>query len=430
MSKKLYGPQTAASVLNFPFDYPLIHKEFVYAMAILKKAAARGNEKAGKITPKQSARIQKACDEIMKGAHDDQFVVPALHGGAGTSVHMNVNEVIATLSDTHANDHVNASMSTNDVNPSALRIASIQLTRTLLVNVDLLIKRLDEKAKKYRGDQKLARTHMQDAVPTTFGAEFGSYRDIIRRDKKRIEQALVSMYELNMGGTAIGDGTNAPKEYSDMLYKELRSLSGIKDLRPLDNLMSGTSSDTDFHFLSSTVTQLFTDLSKIATDFRFMSSGPRGGIGEVTFKKLQPGSSIMPGKVNPIVCETMSQLYYQIAGRNLTIQLAAEGAHMELGVMLPAIVDALIVMLKIASTGVKLFAEQGVATMTVNVARGKELLEQSTAYSTLLTPRLGYDVVSEVVHEAIEKKSTLREVVVGKKLLTNAEFNRETTITN
>ncbi|MFZ2025864.1 MAG: lyase family protein [Microgenomates group bacterium] len=428
MSKKLYGPQTEASVLNFPFDYPLIHKEFVYAMVVLKKAAARGNEKVGKITAKQSARMQKACDDIVKGVHDDQFVVPALHGGAGTSVHMNVNEVIATLSNTHANDHVNASMSTNDVNPSALRIASIQLTRTLLENVDALIKTLDDKAKKHIAHRKLARTHMQDAVPTTFGAEFGSYRDIIKRDKKRIENALTSMYELNMGGTAIGDGTNAPKAYSEIVYKELRLLTGIKELRPLDNLMAGTSSDTDFHFLSSTVTQLFTDLSKIATDFRFMSSGPRGGIGEVTFKKLQPGSSIMPGKVNPIVCETMNQLYYQIAGRNLTIQLAAEGAHMELGVMLPAIVDALIVILKIATIGVKLFAEQGVKTMTVNIERGRELLEQSTAYSTLLTPKLGYDVMSEVVHEAIAKKSTLRDVIIRKKLLTNAEFDRETTI--
>lgn len=428
MSKKLYGPQTIASVENFPFDYPLIHKEFVYAMAVVKKAAARGNEKAGKITARQSARIQKACDDILKGTYDDQFVVPALHGGAGTSVHMNVNEVIATLSDTHANDHVNASMSTNDVNPSALRIASIQLTRTLLENVDLLIKKFDEKSKQHKRSQKLGRTHMQDAIPTTFGAEFGSYRDTIRRDKKRIESALSSMYELNMGGTAIGDGTNAPKSYRDTIYKELRSITGIKELRPLDNLMTGTSSDTDFHFLSSTVTQLFTDLSKIATDFRFMSSGPRGGIGEITFKELQHGSSIMPGKVNPIICETMSQLYYQIAGRNLTIQLAAEGAHMELGVMLPAIVDALIVILKIASTGVKLFAEQAVASMTVNSRRGKELLEYSTAYSTLLTPRLGYDVVSEVVHEAIEKNSTLREVVVQRKLLTDAEFDKETTI--
>lgn len=414
--------------MNFPFDYPLIHKEFVYAMALVKKAAARGNEKAGKITRQQSVRIQKACDAIMQGSHDDQFVVPALHGGAGTSVHMNVNEVVATLSETHANDHVNASMSTNDVNPSALRIAAILLTRILLANIDLLAAAFDGKAKAHRHDRKLGRTHMQDAVPTTFGAEFAAYRDIVNRDKKRIENALTSLYELNMGGTAIGDGTNAPKTYTDTVYKELRKLSGIDDLRPLDNLMAGTSSDTDFHFLSSTVTQLFTDLSKIATDLRFMSSGPRGGIGEITFKKLQPGSSIMPGKVNPIICETMNQLYYQIAGRNLTIQLAAEGAHMELGVMLPAIVDALIVILKIASTGVKLFAKRGIGTMTVNTERGKDLLEQSTAYSTLLTPKLGYDVMSEVVHEAIAQKSTLRAVIVKKKLLTDAEFDRETTI--
>lgn len=428
MNKKLYGPQTQSSIMNFPFDYPVIHKEFIYAMALVKKAAARGNEKAGKITRQQSARIQKACDAIMNGSYDDQFVVPALHGGAGTSVHMNVNEVVATLSETHANDHVNASMSTNDVNPSALRIAAILLTRILLTNIDLLGAAFDEKAKTHRHDRKLGRTHMQDAVPTTFGAEFASYRDILNRDKKRIENALTSLYELNMGGTAIGDGTNAPKIYKNTVYKELRKLSGIDDLRPLDNLMAGTSSDTDFHFLSSTVTQLFTDLSKIATDLRFMSSGPRGGIGEVTFKKLQPGSSIMPGKVNPIICETMNQLYYQIAGRNLTIQLAAEGAHMELGVMLPAIVDALIVILKVASTGVKLFAERGIGTMTVNTKRGKELLEQSTAYSTVLTPKLGYDIMSEVVHDAIAQKSTLRAVIVKKKLLTDAEFDRETTI--
>jgi aspartate ammonia-lyase len=429
MKKILFGPQTKASVENFPFDYPLIHKEFVYAAAMIKKAAARANTKAGKVTKAQSERMQKACDEILTGKYDDQFVVPALHGGAGTSVHMNVNEVVAFLSDTHANDHVNASMSTNDVNPSALKIAAIKLTRTLLENTHYLIKQLDEKAKKHIKDQKLGRTHMQDAVPTTFGAEFGSYRDTIKRDRKRVEDALVYLYELNMGGTAIGDSTNAPKTYRDTVYKELRDITGIKELKPLENLMSGTSSDTDFHFLSSAVTDLCTDLSKIATDFRFMSSGPRGSIGEIKFKKLQPGSSIMPGKVNPIICETMNQLYYQVAGRNLTIQLAAEGAHLELGVMLPAIVDALIVLLKIASTGVKLFADKGINMMVVNTERGKELLERSTAYSTLLTPRLGYDAVSQIVHEAIETNSTLREIIVKKKLLTNEEFDEATTIT-
>ncbi len=422
--RNLFGNQTKASIENFPFDYPLIHKEFIYAMVMVKKAAAKANEKAGKLTSVQTARIQKACDDILSGRYDDQFVVSALHGGAGTSVHMNVNEVIATLSNTHANDHVNASQSTNDVNPSALRIASIYLTKTVLKDVDHLVNILDEQAKRHIADHKLARTHIQDAIPTTYGAEFASYRDIIKRDKKRIEDSLVYLYELNMGGTAIGDSTNAPKEYRKTVYKELRMITSIKELKPLQNLMAGTSSSTDFCSLSGAIVALCVDLSKIATDFRFMSSGPRGGIGEITFKKLQPGSSIMPGKVNPIICETVNQIYYQAAGMNHTIQLAAEGAHLELGIMLPAIVDSIIVMLKIVSTGVKLFADKGVSMIVVNTERGKELIEGSTAYSTLLAPRLGYDAVSQVVQEAVETKTTLREVVIRKKLLTTQELDK------
>ena len=430
MKNILYGSQTIASLENFPFDYPLTHKEFVFAMVMIKKAAVVANEKAGKVTKQQSIRIQTACDEILSEKHNSQFVVPALHGGAGTSIHMNVNEVIASLSESHANDHVNASQSTNDVNPSALKIASIKLTEILLSNIDELVNQLNLKAKKHAKDQKLARTHMQDAIPTTYGAEFASYRDIIKRDKKRIEEALTYLFELNLGGTAIGDSTNAPQEYREIVFKELRKITGIKQLKPLQNLMAGTSSATDFCGLSSAVTNLCVDLSKIATDFRFMSSGPRGGIGEISFRKLQPGSSIMPGKVNPIICETMNQLYYQVAGMNHTIQLAAEAAHLELGIMLPAIVDSLVVMLKIVGTGLLLFADKGVNMIVVNRERGKELLERSTAYSTLLAPKLGYDVMSQVVQEAIETNSTLREVIIRKKILTNAEFDRETTITN
>ena len=259
MKKILYGPQTKASIANFPFDYPLIHSEFISAMVMIKKAAARANEEAGKITKQQSQRIQKACDEILTGKYDDQFAVCALHGGAGTSINMNVNEVVATLSNTHANDQVNASQSTNDVNPSALRIAGIQLTRSLIIDLDKLIKALDVKAEKHIKDQKLARTHIQDAIPTTYGAEFASYRDIIKRDKKRIEDALTYLYELNMGGTAIGDGTNAPKGYKEVLYKELREITGIKELRPMQNLMSGTSSSTDFCSMSGDITALCVD---------------------------------------------------------------------------------------------------------------------------------------------------------------------------
>lgn len=424
MKNILYGPQTQASIENFPFDYPVVHREFIYAMVMIKKAAAMANEKAGKISKKQSQDIQKACDDILSGKYDNQFIIPALHGGAGTSVNMNVNEVIATLSKTHPNDQVNSSQSTNDVNPSSLKIASILLTRKLLRSLDKLIQAIDQKAKQYQHAPKLARTHMQDAIPTTFGDEFASYRDIIKRDKQRIEDASKYLFELNMGGTAIGDSTNTPETYRKEVYQNLKKVTEINELKPLKNLMSGTSSNTDYYNLSSTITALCLDLSKIATDLRFMSSGPRGGIGEITFLKLQPGSSIMPGKVNPIIAETMNNLYYQVAGNNLTIQLAAEGAHLELAIMLPSIVDSLIIILKIAETGVRIFAEKGLAKIVVNEKKAKEHLENSTAYSTVLTLRLGYDVVSQVVHEAVETGKTLREIILQKKLLSEKEFEK------
>ncbi len=218
-NKILYGSQTKASLVNFPFEYHRVLKEFVYAMVEIKKAAARANLKAGKIDKKISDKIVFACGEILKGKYDDQFVVSAHHGGAGTSVNMCVNEVIGTLAGAHPNDHVNSSQSTNDVNPSALKIASIKLTKKLLKSLDYLIATMDTKSKEYADVQKLGRTHIQDAVPTTLGAEFGSYRDILKRDKKRIEDALNYFYELNMGGTAIGNKINAPETYINEFYK-------------------------------------------------------------------------------------------------------------------------------------------------------------------------------------------------------------------
>ncbi|VVA43397.1 Aspartate ammonia-lyase [Candidatus Roizmanbacteria bacterium] len=419
----LYGPQTKASLENFPFDYHRVMLEFVYAMVMIKKAAAVANYKAGKLEKKLSDKIVLACDEILKGKYDDQFVVSAHHGGAGTSVNMNVNEVIGTLAGAHPNDHVNASQSTNDVNPSALKITSIKLTTKLLKSLDYLISVFDEKSKEYRDVRKLARTHIQDAVPTTLGAEFGSYRDILKRDKKRIENALNYFYELNMGGTAIGNKINAPQKYIDNVYLELQKISGIKNLKPLENLMSGTSSDTDFCFLSSGVNILCLDISKISLDLRFMASGPKGGIGEISFKELQPGSSIMPGKVNPIVAETMNQTYYLVSGKNLSIHQAAEASQLELGVMLPIIADSLIIILKIVETALRLFADRGIKNIVVNRERCLEHLEKSTAYSTLLTPRLGYDVVSKVVKESIATGKTMREIILEKKLLTKTELD-------
>ena len=423
-NKILYGPQTKASLENFPFDYHTVMLEFVYAMVMIKKAAAVANFKAGKLDKKLSEKIVFACDEILKGKYDEQFVVSAHHGGAGTSVNMNVNEVIGTLAGAHPNDHVNSSQSTNDVNPSALKIASIKLTEKLLKSLNYLISVFNEKSKEYQDVRKLARTHIQDAVPTTLGAEFGSYRDILKRDKKRIEDALTYFYELNLGGTAIGNSINAPKEYIKNVYPELQKVTGINNLVPADNLMSQTSSDTDFCFLSTTINILCLDISKMSIDFRFMASGPKGGIGEISFKELQPGSSIMPGKVNPVIAETMNQTYYLVSGKNLGIHQAAEASQLELGVMLPIIADSLITILKVVDTALKLFADRGIKNIVVNRERCLEHLEKSTAYSTLLTPRLGYDAVSKVVKESVATGRTMREIILEKKLLTEAELEK------
>ncbi|MFA6016748.1 MAG: lyase family protein [Patescibacteria group bacterium] len=423
-NKILYGPQTKASLENFPFDYHRVLKEFVYAMVMVKKAAAVANLKAGKVDKKISEKMVVACNEILKGKYDDQFVVSAHHGGAGTSVNMNVNEVIATLAGAHPNDHVNSSQSTNDVNPSALKIASIKLTEKLLKSLLYLIKVMDEKSKEYKDVRKLGRTHIQDAVPTTLGAEFGSYRDILKRDKNRIEGALTYFYELNMGGTAIGNKINAPEIYIKEFYKEIRKVTGINELKPLENLMSGTSSDTDFCFLSSAINILCLDISKMSIDFRFMASGPKGGIGEISFKELQPGSSIMPGKVNPVIAEAMNQTYYIVSGKNLSIHHAAEASHLELGVMLPVIADSLITVLKLVDKALVLFADKGIDNIIVNKDRCLEHLEKSTAYSTLLTPRLGYDAVSKVVKESVKTGKTMREIILEKKLLTEEELEK------
>ncbi len=423
-SNILYGKQTEAALANFPFNYHRVLKEFVYAMVQVKKAAAVANFKAGKLDKKVSEKIIKACDEIMAGKYDSQFPVGAHHGGAGTSVNMNVNEVIGMLAGAHPNDHVNASQSTNDVNPSALKIASIKMTEKLLGSLDYLILTFDRKSKEYARVRKLARTHMQDAIPTTLGAEMGSYRDILKRDRKRIEEALKYFYELNMGGTAIGNSINAPKAYIENFYPEIRKITGIKNLKPLKNMMTGTSSDSDFCHLSSAVTILCNDVSKIALDLRFLSSGPMGGIGEISFRELQPGSSIMPGKVNPVIAESMNQTYYLVNGKNVSIHQAAEGSHLELGVMLPIIADSLLMILRITEKAMRIFADKGIKNIVVNEKRCLEHLERSTAYSTLLTPKLGYDVVSNIVKEAVRTGRTMREIVLRDKLLTEAEFNK------
>lgn len=440
--KKYYGKQTGQAINNFPFPTNHVSFELIYSITEIKKAAALAHKAIKELPDEIADAISKACDEILAGKLDDQFPLPALQGGAGTSINMNVNEVIACRAEeilnshkttnrkneqgkyqkVHPNDHVNKSQSTNDVNPSALKITCIKLTKILINNLDFLIKTFEEKADEFQDVTKLGRTHIQDALPTTLGAEFLSYAATLRRDRKRIEDSLFYLYELNLGGTAIGNSINASPSYISTVYAELKKITGLP-IKLADNPISQTSGSSDFCHLSAVVNILFTNICKIAGDIRFLSSGPRGGIGEIRLKELQAGSSIMPGKVNPVIPEAMNQISYDIAGKNLAIHQAAQNAHLELAIMFPVIADSLIGMIKLAASGVFVFGMHCIQSISADAEKCEYYLENSTAYATLLTPRLGYDAVSETVKEAIKTGKTLRSVILQKKLLSEKELN-------
>jgi len=435
--KKYYGAQTEKARKNFPFDFRKTYKEFIYTIVEIKKAAARAHAAAGELDRKRAAAIVRACDEILKGKFDDQFVLPSFQGGMGTSNHMNANEVIAfrasellgrdeiTSHRIHPNDHVNMSHSTNDVMPSALKISAIRLTDKLDSSLDVLVAAFEKKARQFAKVQKLGRTHMQDAVPITLGDEFASYVETIKRRREGIRKAREYLFELSLGGSAVGNSINVSPKYKKLLYRELQKMMKLP-LKPAKSLVSQTASVTDFLIVSQALTALCADLSKIAGDFRILSSGPKGGMGELILPELQAGSSIMPGKVNPVLPEALSQLYYLVSGNNLTIEKACEGAQLELGVMMPVITDRLIESLKLSAEMIEQFAKKCVAIAIANKPRIKEHLEKSTAYATLLNPIIGYDAAAACVKEAVATGKTLREVVLAKKLLTPKEFDKVT----
>jgi aspartate ammonia-lyase len=423
MKKQIYyGEQTRQAIKNFPFPTHKVQLELIYAITEIKKAAAQTHKKNHELNESISNAIVQTCDQILAKELDDQFVTCALQGGAGTSINMNVNEVIAKKATEiaklaiHPNDHVNKAQSTNDVNPSALKIACLKLLKPLEENLNLLIHAFETKAKEYKNVKKLARTHMQDAIPTTLGEEFQAYASILQRDKQRIQETIPYLQELNLGGTAIGNCLNASEKYREEIYRQLNHNIHGK-LKKAPNLMSQTSSASDFCHLSAMINILFTDITKIATDIRFMASGPKGGIDEINLEPLQAGSSIMPGKVNPVIPEAINQIAFDIAGKNLTIHQATQNAHLELAIMFPILAENVISILKLAATGCSVFAINCIQSISANKQHCKALLENSTAYATILTPQLGYDLVSQIVKESIATKKTLKETMSKKKLI-------------
>lgn len=430
MAKQYYGPETEKSMRNFPFDFRKAHREVLRAVVEIKKAAARAHYAARELDKQRAGAIARACDEILTGKHDEQFLLPSFQGGMGTCNHMNVNEVVAHRATemlkgkvrVHPNDHVNMSHSTNDVMPSALKIASIRLVEELDTSIEVLASAFEKKAKQFARIPKLGRTHMQDAVPITLGEEFASYAATIRRRREGLHAAREHLYMVHLGGSAVGNAINVSPKYLKLLYPEVQKVTKLK-LRPADNFMSRTSSTTDFLAVSQALTALCADLAKIAADFRILSSGPKGGIAEISLPELQAGSSIMPGKVNPIMSEAVSMLYYLVSGNTVTIEHASVGGQLELGVMMPIITDRLIESLKLSREVIQQFAKKCVLEIAANEPQIKAHLENSTAYSTLLNPVIGYDAASVCVKEAIASGKTLREVVLEKKILTSKEFD-------
>ncbi|MBI4250546.1 aspartate ammonia-lyase [Candidatus Uhrbacteria bacterium] len=435
MKKQYFGTQTTKAIKNFPFTFRRTPKVFLYTIVEIKKAAALAHFEVAELDRGRKTAVVQACDEILRGKLDAQFVLPAFQGGAGTSNHMNVNEVIANRAteilsgkkktDVHPNNHVNMSHSTNDVMPSALKIVALRLSEKLLLTLDALARTFDKKADEFATVTKLGRTHMQDAVPITLGDEFASYAEYIRRGSARIAHAREELRELNLGGSAVGNSLNASGRYRKLLYRHLKKITKI-NIRPAKNLMARTSSDTDFVALSQALAALCVDLSKIANDLRVLSSGPRGGFGEISLPELQAGSSMMPGKVNPILPEAVNQLYFLVSGNNVAIEKAAEAAQLELGAMLPLITDRLIESLTLIEEVVSVFRARCVAGIRANRARMQGHLEKSTSYATLLSPQIGYQTAADAVKQAIAENKPLRSVITERKILTEKQFDQLT----
>ena len=428
-----YGIQTLRAVENFNILGYRPHRDLILAMVIVKKAAALANMKLGLLCPDKGDAIDQAADEILAGLYEDQFVVDAIQGGAGTSLNMNVNEVIAnraieilggkkgdyTL--VSPNTDVNMSQSTNDVFPTAIRIATLKLSKRLLTELHLLEQELKKKAEEFDDVVKIGRTHLQDAVPIRLGQEFGAYARAVGRDVNRIESSLEAFHEINLGATAVGTGLNAKIQYIELAVENVRKISGLP-LKRTENLVDATQNTDVIAAYSSTLKILAMNLSKIANDLRLMASGPRAGIAEITLPAVQPGSSIMPGKVNPVIPEVVNQVAFQVIGNDHTIALAVEAGQLELNVMEPVMIHNLLQSVEILTNVIKVFREKCIIGITANRERCKKLVERSVGIITALIPHIGYEKASELAKEVAVTSETVPSLIAKKGLLSEEEI--------
>lgn len=428
-----YGIQTIRAIENFPITGYHPHEELIRALGWVKAAAALANIKVGALSPNVGKAIVQAAREITEGKFSEQFVVDVIQGGAGTSMNMNANEVIANraieimggtkgeYAKVHPNSHVNMAQSTNDVFPTAIRIACLNASKDLLSALEGLKAEFNKKAKEFDSILKMGRTHLQDAVPIRLGQEFAAYSQMLERDIRRIEEAVKSLYIINMGATAVGTGLNADPKYIEAVSEFLRELTGLPLIRAT-NLVDATQNTDAFLEVSGALKTLAVNLSKIANDLRLMASGPRAGFGEINLPPMQPGSSIMPGKVNPVMAEVVNQVSFQVQGNDFTIALACGAGQLELNVMEPVIVFNLLQSLDILRNVLRVFRERCVAGITANQSRCRELVENSVGIITAINPHVGYEVASQIAKEAITTGRPVRDIVLEKGVLTSREL--------
>lgn len=429
-----YGIQTLRAVDNFPITGYRPHGELIKALALVKAAAAEANVCVGTLSPIIGEAIGQASREVIDGQLHNQFVVDVIQGGAGTSANMNANEVIANraieilggkkgeYAKVHPNSHVNMAQSTNDVFPTAIRIACLQVAEDLLQSLEELRDAFLDKAVEFDAVIKMGRTHLQDAVPIRLGQEFSAYAKMLSRDIERIKHSAKALETINMGATAVGTGLNADPAYIEKVTELLRDWSGFS-LNRAEDLVDATQNTDAFLEVSGALKTLAVNLSKIANDLRLMASGPRAGLKEINLPPMQPGSSIMPGKVNPVMAEVVNQVSFQVQGNDLTIALACGAGQLELNVMEPVIVFNLLQSLDILRNVSKVFRERCVVGITANVEHCKELVENSVGVVTAINPHVGYDVASAVAKEAIASGRQVREIVLEKGVLSVEELD-------
>jgi aspartate ammonia-lyase len=430
----LYGVQTLRAVQNFPISGLRPLPAFVDAVVRIKKAAALTHRETKRLESRLADAIVAAADEVLAGKHRDQFVVDPYQAGAGTSHNMNANEVLANRANellggrrgeyrpVHPNDHVNMAQSTNDVIPTAIRLAALALGPALLAALEALAEALLAKGTAFDDIVKSGRTHLQDATPIRLGQEFRAYGHTVQRSRARIERAADELLDLGIGGTAVGTGLNAEPMYPRLMIKHLCAITGL-DLREGQDRVQLMQSLGDAAAFSGALRAYAVDLGKIASDIRLLASGPRTGLAEIALPAVQPGSSIMPGKVNPSIAEMVNMVCFQVLGNDLTVATAAEAGQLELNVMMPVIAQNLLSSMLILTSASRVFAERCIAGITADRAQAEYWLERSPALVTALAPKIGYAEAAKLAKEAVERNVTVRQLLMAKKLLTPKELD-------